>query len=205
MKRDSLPARLAYRFLDNVVGPLVERHPVKADTLTLLGLGLSLLAGGAVVLSPPLGGLLLLAAGACDLLDGFVARRLGTASPAGAFFDSVLDRYGELAILAGAWGWLYRQGFPVVAATMLCLLALSGSLLVSYARARGEGLGVSCTEGFFQRPERILLLAAALLTAPLAPDFILPAALLLVGAGSHFTAFARIKWIRKQLTGLPPA
>ncbi|MEW6220075.1 MAG: CDP-alcohol phosphatidyltransferase family protein, partial [Thermodesulfobacteriota bacterium] len=169
------------------------------DRLSWLGLALSAVAAGLFLLHPAAGALALALAGLCDTLDGLLARQAGMATPAGAFLDSVLDRYGEVLVMTGIWGSLIGRGQGVVLATLCILAALSGSLLVSYTRARGEGLGVACTEGWLQRSERLLVLIAAGLLDGLAPGQVLLAAVTLIALGSHLTAADRFRVIRRQL------
>lgn len=103
-----------------------------------------------------------------DLIDGKVARLTGRASRSGAFFDSVLDRVSEGIVLLGL-AMYYRSGWmlPVV------IIALIGSMMVSYARARGEGVGVVCKTGPMQRPERVAYLAIASVLQPVADSLLL--------------------------------
>ncbi|MDD5557187.1 MAG: CDP-alcohol phosphatidyltransferase family protein [bacterium] len=104
----------------------------------------------------PLGGLMILLAGACDVLDGAVAQRSGRGTPFGAFFDSCLDRYSDIVLLGGvALHYAARGPRRNVA---LALLAIAGSTLVSYARARAEALGISCKVGFWERAERTFMI-----------------------------------------------
>jgi len=120
-----------------------------------------------------------IAAGVClwlfsltDTLDGALARATDRVSLFGAFLDSVCDRYAEAAVFFGLLWWYQSSGdlFGVV----LSYLAIVGSLMVSYARARAEGVGLQAADvGWFQRPERILLLGLGLLIAPLAPAALL--------------------------------
>jgi CDP-diacylglycerol--glycerol-3-phosphate 3-phosphatidyltransferase len=117
-----------------------------------------------------LGGLLLLLSGIFDILDGLVARQAGMGTTFGAFYDSTLDRLGEAAVFAGLAIYFERGGVPVArqtAALAIALAALSMSTLVSYARARAEGLGLECKVGIAPRAERIFFLGApALLFGP---------------------------------------
>jgi len=201
MRRDSPPVLLVYRLIERTLLPPLERAGVRPDQLSICGLVLSALAGGGFALFPPLGATLLLPAGFCDLLDGLLARRLGSAGRAGAFLDSVLDRYGEVFLTLGIWYRLHSVWPGPLAAGLVTLLFLSGSLLVSYTRARGEGLGVSCGEGLLQRPERLLLLGAAGLCDPLRPGTILFGALVLLALGTHLTALQRFFALRTRLAG----
>jgi phosphatidylglycerophosphate synthase len=142
---------------------LLVRARVPPNAVTLGSLALA--AGGGVALAAghfALGGWLYLATGICDILDGRVARATGRASRAGAYIDSVVDRYAELAIFGGL-AWYYR-GSPVQA---LVAAAAAGSLLVSYTRARGEALGVDVRVGTMQRPERLFYLGLTVALAPL--------------------------------------
>jgi len=108
-----------------------------------------------------LGGLLLLVSGLFDILDGEVARQGGMATTFGAFYDSTLDRIGESAVFAGLALYFLHAPLPanlVGPAVGAAIAALASSLLVSYARARAEGLGVECKVGIAARAERVLLL-----------------------------------------------
>ena len=86
------------------------------------------------------GGVLTLLTGLLDTLDGTLARTLGEAEKYGAFLDSVLDRYAELVIYLGIWCYFHQQGRATALLSLIILLILFGSLMVSYARARAEGL-----------------------------------------------------------------
>jgi CDP-diacylglycerol--glycerol-3-phosphate 3-phosphatidyltransferase len=184
--------------------PLVagaERAGLGADAVTLLGLALSVLAGlaaGRRAWGPS--AILLLWGGLCDVLDGELARRRGAATPAGAFLDSTLDRLGEVALFFGL-----AAGFPDRAGSFAATAALVASLLVSYARARGEGLGVACPSFGWERPHRVGLLVVALGVAPFLPAaravllLELVCGALAVGAG--LTALGRILVVRRMLRG----
>src|SRR5881392_3110257 len=109
------------------------------------------------------GGLLLLVSGLFDLLDGRVARRADMTTTFGAFYDSTLDRVGEAALFGGIALYFLRGGVPpgrLTFAVLACLVALAASLIVSYTRARAEGLGLTAKVGIAQRAERVLLLGA---------------------------------------------
>ena len=108
-----------------------------------------------------LGGWLYLCSGACDFLDGRLARITGKSSASGAALDSILDRYSEAAMLIGL-AWYYRESW-----VLLPVLAfLAGSFLVPYVRARGEGLGLHLKVGLMQRPERVVVLGVAVVFSP---------------------------------------
>lgn len=110
----------------------------------------------------PAAGWLVLLGGAADIFDGRIARARGLVSKAGAFLDSTLDRFAETFAFVGL---AVRFGSTPRGA-LLVAMALGGSLLVSYARARGEGLGVHYKGGLMQRAERMVLLALASLLDP---------------------------------------
>jgi CDP-diacylglycerol--glycerol-3-phosphate 3-phosphatidyltransferase len=175
--------------------PLVDRLAARQTTpnqVTVAALGISLLAalciaGGGL----RLGALVLLLAAVGDLIDGMLARQTGQVTPFGAFFDSTLDRLGEGAILAALAYQFAVTGRPVVVA--VTLLALLGSLLVSYTRARAEALGVECKVGLMSRAERVVLLVAGLLIG-------LPGlAVLLLAALSLYTVGERVLHVRRAL------
>jgi CDP-diacylglycerol--glycerol-3-phosphate 3-phosphatidyltransferase len=127
---------------------------------------------------------------ATDTLDGALARATGRVSIFGAFLDSVCDRYAEAAVFLGLLWWYQSRGDPLGVA--LTYLALVGSLMVSYARARAEGVGLQAAEvGWFQRPERIITLGLALLLTPVYPP-ILPAALALLVVLTTITVAQRV-------------
>ena len=145
-----------------VVTPLVDvliRRQVRPNTLTTVGVGfvlLSALAFGFGMIR--MGGLLLLVSGVVDTFDGAVARATGTTSKFGAFYDSTLDRVGDGATFMGIGAFLLTaEGVAFrVPAVLMCMVAILSSLVVSYARARAEGLGLECKVGIAQRAERIL-------------------------------------------------
>jgi CDP-diacylglycerol--glycerol-3-phosphate 3-phosphatidyltransferase len=178
-----------------LTGP-VERALVASGTsphaLTTLGVALSAGAGLAAGYGAfTTAGVLYLVSGILDVLDGRVARRAGRASRAGALFDSVCDRWGEFAILAGL-AFALRQHNTGLASV---LLATAGSQMVSYTRARAEGLGVSLSVGLMQRSERIVLVGLGLLAAGAFATVgreILTATLLVVGGMSSITAVRRL-------------
>jgi CDP-diacylglycerol--glycerol-3-phosphate 3-phosphatidyltransferase len=107
-----------------------------------------------------------------DTLDGALARATDRVSTFGAFFDSVCDRYADAAVYLGLTWWYASVGYPL--GVLLAGVALIGSFMVSYARARAEGLGLQAAEvGWFQRPERIILLGLGLIVAQFVPVVLL--------------------------------
>ncbi len=110
-------------------------------------------------------GLLILLGGVFDIFDGTVARRTGLASPFGAFYDSTLDRLSEIIVYLGLLSLYndYRLELGDVGMIYAVMLAMTGSLMISYTRARAEGLGVRCEVGMMQRAERVILIGFAAL------------------------------------------
>jgi CDP-diacylglycerol--glycerol-3-phosphate 3-phosphatidyltransferase len=149
------------------VSPIVDwliRAGVRPNTITTVGTGLVLIS--ALVYATGhirIGGLLLLLSGVADTLDGQVARGGAMVTRFGAFYDSTLDRVGDGATFIGIGAFFLTA--PDVAyrtpAVILCMVAILGSVLVSYARARAEGLGIDCKVGIAQRAERVLGLGIA--------------------------------------------
>ncbi|MCS6774001.1 MAG: CDP-alcohol phosphatidyltransferase family protein [Thermoflexales bacterium] len=141
----------------------VARSGVSPNALTVLGAALNGVAGMLVGLGLPFwGGLLMVVlAMPLDALDGGVARLRGLQTRFGAFLDSTLDRLAEGALLGGVAVWFAQRGEVLGVAGAVA--ALIGSFMVSYTRARAEGLGLACKVGLFSRFGRFLLLAAGLL------------------------------------------
>ncbi len=110
-------------------------------------------------------GFLILLGGVFDIFDGSVARRTGLASPFGAFYDSTLDRLSEIIVYLGLLSLYndYRLELGDVGMIYAVMLAMAGSLMISYTRARAEGLGVRCEVGMMQRAERVILIGFAAL------------------------------------------
>lgn len=143
-----------------------------------------------------------------DMLDGQVARLGGMASTFGAMYDSVLDRYCELFTLGGLAFYLIGCGNATGA--ILTFLALVGSIMVSYVRARAEGLDIECKIGFMQRPERVVVTSVAALAAGITglslpatstfdPNIILVVAMAIIAIFANMTAFARIAHCKREL------
>ncbi len=140
---------------------LVKLH-ITANVLTFFGLLLAVGVGVTVMNGQLLlGGILMLLSGLMDALDGAVARQSGIQNRFGAFFDSTSDRYAEGFVLLGLsiYGWTLNDQRIV----LLAFVAFWGSLLISYTRARAEGLGIECKIGLFTRLERFMLISAMLI------------------------------------------
>jgi CDP-diacylglycerol--glycerol-3-phosphate 3-phosphatidyltransferase len=135
--------------------------------------------------------------GLCDAVDGSLARNSGKASRFGALLDSSVDRYAEFAMLFGIGGYFLMVGDYLSSA--VTFLALCGSFMVSYTRARAESLGLAAKVGVMQRPERIVFLGAGALIHPLA----LKIAIWMVAVFANVTALQRLKFAHRQDAGKP--
>jgi phosphatidylglycerophosphate synthase len=111
-------------------------------------------------------GALILFAGLFDMLDGQVARLGNMSSPFGALYDSVLDRYSELILFLGICYYLVAHHYFV--SSLFAFIGLIGSMMVSYTRARAEGLGIECKDGLMQRPERVIIIGVSALACGIA-------------------------------------
>ena len=164
--------------------------------------------GGADFTLVTIAGALIIGFSLFDMLDGQVARIGGMASTFGAMYDSVLDRYCELFTLGGLAFYLIGCGNATGA--ILTFLALVGSIMVSYVRARAEGLDIECKIGFMQRPERVVVTSVAALAAGITglslpatstfdPNIILVVAMAIIAIFANMTAFARIAHCKREL------
>jgi CDP-diacylglycerol---glycerol-3-phosphate 3-phosphatidyltransferase len=187
------------------VNPLVERlirAGVRPNTITTIGTGFVLVS--AVVYATGhvrLGGLLLLLSGVADTLDGQVARGGAMVTRFGAFYDSTLDRVGDGATFIGIGAFLLTA--PDVAyrtpAVILCMVAILASVLVSYARARAEGLGLDCKVGIAQRAERILGLGLASVIFGAGPHaLLLEVIVALLAVASIITVVQRFVYVHRH-------
>jgi CDP-diacylglycerol--glycerol-3-phosphate 3-phosphatidyltransferase len=182
------------RVAEPVARTLLAAH-VRPNQLTVLGLfGSAAAAVCFAVDMPRWGGVLLALAGACDILDGMLARVSGLVSPFGAFLDSVLDRYSDMLVLAGIVFVFVRVGR--VSEGVAGLAALVGTVMVSYTRARAEALGIDCRVGLMERGERLLVLIAGGLA-----DLLVPA-VWVVAVGANVTAVHRILYTRRATRGI---
>ena len=171
------------------VATLIARTGATPNTLTALGF-LGMAAAGVLCASGSFffAGIVVAASSAFDALDGALARATGAASPFGAFFDSFLDRYAEAAVYGGIV--VYYAGTGTVWGVGAAFAAAIGSLMVSYARARAEGLGVECRAGLFARPERLAVIIVGLVTGLVLP------ALVVLAVATNITAVRRLLAVR---------
>ena len=211
MLRESKLGRLYLQWVEAFPTALLQRKSCKPNHLTFSALIVSILVIPAYLHSFWLGGLTVLLAGALDTLDGSLARKTGQTSRSGAFLDSVMDRYSDFFIFLGLWAALVlRTPQWTIRITLLIFFCLQGSALVSYARARGEGLGISTSVGLFGRAERLVTLSLGSIVNDLLrgvwprlpwlehQGFLL-AVLLLLTLGVHLSALQRIIVLSRQL------
>lgn len=146
-------------------------------------------------------GVLILVGGIFDIFDGKVARATGLASQFGSFYDSTLDRFSEIAVYIGIL-MLYNDYQPVtgdVVTIYAVMLAMGGSLMVSYTRARAEALGIDCTVGLMQRGERVFLIGVSALVFGGANNAIaLSVVIVILAVLTNLTALHRVLWVFKQ-------
>jgi len=171
----------------------------RPDWLTGVGFLLNLVAAAAfATASLRWGAAIILVAGLCDILDGQVAREGRTETKFGALLDSTTDRYSEIILYFGIGTYLMRQGDWLVSGILF--FALSGSLMVSYVRARAEGLGEDCKVGFMQRPERLVGLALGGLCGHEGLVIIL----VVLAVTTNYTVVERLAHIRNKHKSTPP-
>jgi CDP-diacylglycerol---glycerol-3-phosphate 3-phosphatidyltransferase len=195
------------------LGNLFARTGVHPNILSVSGLILSAFAG--LIYSQGLffwAAWLVVLAGICDSLDGQIARQTNKRSVFGAFFDSTLDRYSDMFSLiglayhfAGGHDFLGLNGVrapaePSAWTVVVIALAIGGSFMVSYTRARAEGLGMECKGGLMQRPERLLLLIIGSLlgSIPVVGPTVMKLALLVLAVSANVTTIQRIVFVRNQ-------
>ena len=185
---------LLTRFVSNPIARLLIALRIPPDAITLAGFLVAayaawLIADGRLVA----GALVMLAGAALDMLDGAVARLSGKASTFGAFFDSVMDRLGEAVVLFGLAVHFTRTDAD--SGVYLAFAALTASLMVSYLRARAEGLAIPGDVGLMGRPERVVVLGASLLLGR--PEW----GLALIAALGALTVLQRAWHVRRATRG----
>jgi CDP-diacylglycerol--glycerol-3-phosphate 3-phosphatidyltransferase len=188
--------KVGFRGFVQPLAVALARAGIQANWLTYLGFVLNVLV--AVVVAEgwlSVGGALFLIVNALDFLDGAVARAAGTAGAFGAFLDSVLDRYSEAVVFVGLIVWFSKADDTF--AVIVTALALAGSFMVSYCRARAEGLGLDCEVGLLQRPERIVVLGIGLMLSEYTHPLVLIAVLVALAILTNVTAYQRMHHVAK--------
>jgi CDP-diacylglycerol--glycerol-3-phosphate 3-phosphatidyltransferase len=192
------------RIIDAMVRGLARSH-VNPNVLTFMGLlmniGCGVLFGYGMFFKA---GLLMILANIFDMFDGQVARLRGRVTRFGAFFDSVIDRYSDIIVFVGIMVF-YARSTRAHSTLLVALtgLALVGSVMISYSRARAESLDIACKVGFLERPERVVLLIIASLTevGPMTNPFLhkMPQVLWVLAVLSHWTVVHRIYHTWREL------
>ena len=185
---------LAYRFTEPIAR-FLSKTPITPSTITWFGFLLNVGAAILIITEHLLvAGLVVLIAGFLDMLDGALARHTNQVTRFGAVLDSTLDRLSEAVLLIGIL--VLYAGEQSITGILLVSVALIGSLLVSYIRARAEALGIECQVGLFTRAERVIVLVLGLLLNQI--DNALIIALAIIVVFSFFTAGQRLLYVRKQ-------
>jgi phosphatidylglycerophosphate synthase len=183
----------------NVTRPVISllaRTGLTPNTVTWIGFVITIVAGVLVIIRHPLAaGIVVLVAGFFDMLDGALARTTGKVTHFGAILDSTLDRVCEAILLVSLLVVFVQDGKTTE--SILAGVAIPGSLLVSYVRARMEGLGIECKAGLFTRPERVIVLALGLLLSKF--DYALLAALSIIIFFSYYTVIERMVYAWRKL------
>ncbi|MGN0258140.1 MAG: CDP-alcohol phosphatidyltransferase family protein [Bacteroides sp.] len=213
MKYRDFLQQLIYKIINPLVHGMIKVG-ITPNFITTTGLVLNILAAALFIYAGACcpgelsyvgwGGGIVLFAGLFDMMDGRVARMGNMCSTFGAFYDSVLDRYSELVTLLGISYYLLLNGY--LCGSVLTSIALIGSLMVSYVRARAEGLDLECKVGLMQRPERVVLAALGAIFTGVFQDITAfdPMLILIVPMGiiallANATAFYRILHCRRLL------
>src|SRR2546426_1950265 len=173
-------------------GRVLFRLRLRPNHLTVAGLAASLVAAGCFIAGQTrTAGFVLIVAGLLDLLDGSLARASGQVTAFGAFLDSVIDRYSDIAVMLGIVVLYARMPNPRGA--LVAMARLPGSVMVSYTKARAESIGIECNVGVMERPERMICLIAGALLGLLEP------ALWILAVLANLTAIQRIAFTRRAI------
>ncbi len=150
-------------------------------------------------------GWLMIIGGSCDMFDGRIARRTGMSSQSGAFYDSVMDRFGEAVVFLGLAAF-YHDSWVLY----FVIAGMAGSMMVSYTRAKGDGMGIECKVGVMQRPERIVYLGVGSIFSPpfrqivnpnaeVSVEYLTIAAIILIAVLTWITAIYRMIYIIRKI------
>jgi CDP-diacylglycerol--glycerol-3-phosphate 3-phosphatidyltransferase len=185
------------RLADPLARALLRAH-VRPNHLTMVGLVVSILAAWALAQGQlRIGAVLLILAGLFDFFDGSLARLANSVSTFGAFLDSVADRYSDLVVLLGVV--LYYHRAIDTTGVFLTMVALVGTIMTSYTKARAQSIGVACDIGLIERPERLIVLIAGATFNVLTPAMIALALLTNVTALQRILYMRRAAAIREQI------
>ena len=212
MNYRDLLQKLIYRIIDPLIG-LMLAIGLTPNIVTFLGFVGNIAATACFVAAALAGddsalcfrltmwgGIIILAAGLFDMIDGRLARRGNLSTAFGALWDSTLDRYSELVTLFGICLLFLESGTEWFFMGVVTFTAMVGSVMVSYVRARAEGLGIECKVGLMQRPERVVVTAVAAIASGVADNlWWLAGGMMLIAVLANITAFWRIAHCYKVL------
>ena len=188
-----LPEKLKNGFM-NLLTPVVEifsKLKIHPNTFTVWGLIITSFSSYFFIVGDiTIGGTLVLIGGICDVIDGKLARKSNKVSRFGALFDSSVDRYSEVIMFFGVATYFVRMEYYL--SSVAVFAALGGSIMVSYIRARAEGLGFECKVGLMQRPERVVFIGAGALFGTSFNTVILRIAIGIVAILANITAIHRL-------------
>ncbi len=222
--------KMAYQFLTPIV-KFLHILGLTPNGVSTLGFLLTIVSAGILVVGGNVGergdyhyimwfGAMVLFAGVFDMLDGHLARLTNSSTVFGAFYDSVLDRYSELVMFLGICYYLASHHYLL--SSIFAFIAMVGSIMVSYIRARAEGLNIECKVGLMQRPERILTIGISAILygviSFLVGDFkwvsetfsfvyienisVFCMPIFVLAILTNYTAFQRLKHCKKQMENL---
>ena len=195
--RRLLPQKLQDGFIQQLA-PLIKLFSswgLNPNSFTVAGVIITTIGASAFIMGHiRAAGILILLGGFCDTVDGLLARTTGKDSRFGALFDSTVDRYAEFIMFCGIAVYFFHTGDITTAAGTL--LALGGSFMVSYSRARSESLGFEAKTGLMQRPERVLLIGLGAIIH----IYVFKLVIWLVAIFANYTAMQRIRMAHKQDT-----
>ena len=201
--------KVIYRIINPLIKGMI-RVGITPNFITTTGFVLNVVAAGffgyAAIYQPydlaliGWGGGIVLFAGLFDMMDGRLARMGNMSSVFGALWDSTLDRYSELFTLFGICTYFLLNGWEWMG--VVTFLAMVGSVMVSYVRARAEGLDIECKVGLMQRPERVVLTALGAILCGVCGDLLwLAVPIAVIALLANITAFWRVRHCYKELRG----
>lgn len=195
----------ARKWSRNIVTPIAQglgRVGLTPDMLTVIGFFFNVIVAAVLARGENwwlLGAILLVLSSAFDALDGSLARATAKVTVFGAFLDSTLDRFSEAVIYLGILYAYLTTATPHTLEPILIYLTIVGSLMVSYTRARAEGLGLQLKEGLFTRLERIVVLVVGLALTPFFGMSAVLVVLFVLAIGTNVTAVQRLLIVRGKL------
>lgn len=195
--RESALAGYIYRFLEKQLLPRTQGIIKRPDHFTILGLVLALLVPVGFFIHPFWGFIFMGLSGLADIMDGLLAKKQNAASARGAFLDSSIDRISDFLYLAGIWV-LFLKNEQIVLGSLLVWLSMLSTFMISYVKARAEGLNVRCRKGLMERGLRTVYLVVWALLLSIWPR-VLWAGLVLYCALTAATVIQRILHIMPLL------